>query len=555
MPLKCYQQVSQTSIFATMNKWWSLLLFTIIFYSCSSDTNQIDPTTVFRYNEHANITSLDPAFSKDQRNIWACNLIYNGLVKLDNELQVVSDIADNWEVSIDGRTYNFKLKDSIYFHENSAFAKANSSQTILQKVTASDFKYSLERLTDPRVASPGAWVMSNVKSISAPADNELIIELNQPFPAFLGLLTMKYCSVIPEASRLKPDYDQRSNPIGTGPFYMKRWEENVKLVLRKNEHYFETDEKGEPLPYLEAVAITFKNDKQSEFLEFAQGNLDFINALDPSYKDELLTTQGELKPAYVSSVNMIKAPFLNTEYLGLQLDSETPELQSLKLRRAINLGFDRVQMIKYLRNNIGTPATSGFIPAGLPAGGQIKGFEYDPMEARILVNEYIRETGDENPQVVISTNANYLDLCEYIQKELEKAGIDVAVEVMPPSTLRQARSAGQLDAFRSSWIADYPDAENYLSLFYSENFAPNGPNYTHFSNEKYDELYEQALAIPDPKQREELYIKMDSLIIENAAIVPLYYDQSVRFISKNVHGLETNGINILDLTRVYKTAD
>jgi len=334
---------------------------------------------------------------------------------------------------------------------------------------------------------------------------------------------------------------------------MKRWEENVKLVLRRNKNYHETDENGKPLPYLEAVAITFKNDKQSEFLEFAQGNLDFINALDPSYKDELLTSQGSLKPKYEESVNIIKAPFLNTEYLGLQLDSDTPELQSLKLRRAINHGFDRKQMIKYLRNNIGQAATSGFIPKGLPAGGITSGFNYDPNYAKQLIEEYKQETGDSNPEITISTNANYLDLCEYIQKELEKIGLSVNIDVMPPSTLRQARSAGQLDVFRSSWIADYPDAENYLSLFYSKNFAPNGPNYTHFSNELYDRYYEQSLINPKASEREELYVKMDSLIIDNAAIVPLYYDQSVRFISKKVTGLETNGINILDLTRVKKS--
>ncbi|BAO56282.1 dipeptide-binding ABC transporter, periplasmic substrate-binding component [Nonlabens marinus S1-08] len=519
---------------------------------CADSGEAIDETTVFRYNEHANITSLDPAFSKDQRNIWACNLIYNGLVKLDQNLEVVPDLAENWHVSEDGLLYHFELKDSLYFHENIAFAKAENATSALE-VSAADVKYSLERLTDPTVASPGSWIMSNVDSISVVSENELIIKLKNPFPAFLGLLTMKYCSVIPRPERLDADYDQRSNPIGTGPFYMKRWEENVKLVLRRNDLYHEVDDEGKALPYLEAVAITFKNDKQSEFLEFAQGNLDFINALDPSYKDELLTTQGELKPAYATRVQMIKAPFLNTEYLGLQLDSNTPELQSEKIRKAINLGFDRKQMIKYLRNNIGTPANSGFIPAGLPAGGKVQGYEYDPTKARQLVSEYVSESGNPNPQITISTNANYLDLCEYIQKELEKVGIQVEVEVMPPSTLRQARSAGQLDVFRSSWIADYPDAENYLSLFYSKNFSPNGPNYTHFSDPQFDAYYENALTNPDPKEREALYIKMDSMIIDKAAIVPLYYDQSVRFISKNVHGLETNGINILDLTRVYKT--
>ena len=107
--------------------------------------------------------------------------------------------------------------------------------------------------------------------------------------------------------------------MGTGPFKFKRWEEGVKLVLRKNELYFEHDADGNQLPYLEAVAITFLPDKQSEFLQFAQGNLDMLNSLDPSYKDELLTATGKLKDNYEDRVKTITGPFLNTEYLDHQL--------------------------------------------------------------------------------------------------------------------------------------------------------------------------------------------------------------------------------------------
>ncbi|MGJ8685041.1 MAG: ABC transporter substrate-binding protein [Nonlabens sp.] len=529
-----------------MIKYGYLIILILLASSCRNDDLVIDDSTVFRYNEHANITTLDPAFAKDQRNIWACNLIYNGLVKLDKNLEVVPDLASSWNVSEDALIYTFKLKEDVYFHENNSIAKA-------RKVTATDFKYSLERLSDPSVASNGAWVMTHVKEIQATDAETLIIHLKQPFPAFLGLLTMKYCSVVmPEAVEHFGN-EFRSNPVGTGPFYLKRWEENVKMVLRRNANYHEKDDAGNALPYLEAVAITFKSDKQSEFLEYAQGNLDFINAIDPSYKDELLTTTGELKPKYESTTNLIKAPFLNTEYLGLYLDSNTPELQSKLLRQAINKGFDRVKMIKYLRNNIGIPATSGLIPAGLPAGGVVKGYEYNINEAQRLVKQYITETGDTNPEITITTGANYLDLCEFIQKELEKIGITTSVEVMPPSTLRQNRSEGKLDIFRSSWIADYPDAENYLSLGYSKNFSPNGPNYTHFKNETYDQLYEQALSLPNAEDRKALYIQMDSIIINEAPIVPLYYDESVRFISKKVTGLETNAVNMLDLARVRKS--
>ncbi len=523
-----------------MLKYFYWTIVCVLITSCNQSDREIDLNTVFRYNEHANVTSLDPAFAKDQRNIWVCNLLYNGLVKLDQNLDVVPDIAASWQVDTTATIYKFHLKKNVFF--NDAFAKART-------VTAQDFKYSLERLIDPKVASPGASILQNVKEIKALSEHELEITLRQPFPAFLGVLSMKYCSVVPDGST-----NLREQPIGTGPFYLKRWQENVKMVLRKNERYFEKDKDGIQLPYLEAVAITFKTDKQSEFLEFAQGNLDFINAIDPSYKDELLTTSGTLKLKYLDNVHLIKSPFLNTEYLGIKIDNEAPELQNKNLRKAINYGFDRNKMIKYLRNNIGTPAQHGFIPTGLPAGGMVKGYNYNPELAQQLIESYKKETGDIKPSITISTGANYLDLCEFIQKEMQKIGLVVKIDVMTPSALRQARKDGQLDIFRSSWIADYPDAENYLALFYSKNFSPAGSNYTHFKSSLYDSLYEQSLSSTNPEFRKELYIKMDSLIIEEAPIVPLYYDQSVRFISKDILNLESNAINMLDLTRVKKSS-
>ncbi|ARN79136.1 ABC transporter substrate-binding protein [Nonlabens spongiae] len=540
-----------------------LLLLCTLFLgleSCQSDSEAIDPATVFRYNEHANVTTLDPAFAKDQRNIWVCNQLYNGLVRLDKDLNVVPDLAGSWDISEDGTLYTFRLKRNIHFHNtellfveprDDGILDGNYGRSNMRTVNAEDFKYSLSRLTDPEVASPGAWTMAAVEEMTAIDEHTLQIKLKQPNPAFLGILTMKYCSVIPKEVVEDKEHAFRSNPIGTGPFYLKRWEENVKMVLRKNPHYHEEDSEGNHLPYLEAVAITFKPDKQSEFLEFVQGNLDFINALDPSYKDELLMSNGTLKPKYKSQVNLVKQPFLNTEYLGLNLKNEGP-LQDIRIRRAINLGFDRHKMIRYLKNNIGRPATSGFIPLGLPAGGNASGFIYDQKEAQSLVDAYKAENNVDQVTVKISTGANYLDICEFIQQELQKIGLIVEVEVLPPSTLRQMRKTGKLESFRSSWIADYPDAENYLALFYSENHTPSGSNYTFFENKTFDSLYLNSQRVADPEQRKQLYRKMDSILIDQAPVVPLYYDESIRFVSKNVIGLEGNAVNALDLKSVRK---
>ncbi|MCW8982166.1 MAG: ABC transporter substrate-binding protein [Altibacter sp.] len=525
----------------------TIVLSILAVTSCSGPSESERDHLVFRYNEHSNIPTLDPAFARNPQIIWPTNQLYNGLVQLDDSLNIKPDIAKRWEVNDSTATYTFYLRDDVYFHKNKAFGAKET-----RKVVASDFTYSFDRLTDENLASSGSWVMQNVASYRAVNDTTLVIQLKQPFPAFLGLLSMRYCSVVPKEAVEHYGTEFRRNPVGTGPFQFKLWEENVKLVLRKNPLYFETDAEGRKLPYLEAVAITFLPDKQSEFLQFVQGKLDFLNSLDNSYKDEILTTTGQLQKNYKDDFYLIKGPFLNTEYLGFFMDSESPEIQSKALRQAINYGFDRSKMVTYLRNGVGIPATHGFIPKGLPGYETIEGYDHNPALARQLIAQYKAETGDERPEIVIGTNSQYLDLCEYIQRELQKLGIAVSIDVVPPSTLRQMKSSGELDIFRASWIADYPDAENYLSLFYSPNFTPNGPNYTHFKSAVFDSLYQRSLTLSNIEDRKVLYTKMDSIVISEAPIVPLFYDMAVRFVNKKVSGLGINPQNFLILKRVKK---
>lgn len=467
---------------------------------------------------------------------------------MDDSLNVIPCIAKNWTVTDSATTYTFNLRNDVYFHNHELFGK-DSTRT----VTAQDFEYSLNRLQDKQVASPGSWVLNKVANFKAVNDTVFQIQLKQPFPAFLGLLTMKYCSVVPKEIVAHYGSDFRSNPIGTGPFKFKRWEENIKLVFRKNNLYFEKDTNGNQLPYLEAVAITFLPDKQSEFLQFAQGNIDYVSGLDASYKDEILTSKGELRDQYKTDVDIIRGPYLNTEYLAFYLDSEVSEIQSKLLRQAVNYGFDRHKMMTYLRNGIGIPANGGFIPKGLPGYNEQTGYSYQPEKAKQLIDDFKAETGITQPSITITTTNNYLSFCEYIQRELQKVGLQVNVDVIPAATLKDAKANGKLDMFRASWVADYPDAENYLSLYYSKNFAPNGPNYTHFKNELFDTWYEQAFTETNTKTREALYTKMDSLIMQDAPVVVMFYDEVVRFTRKNVNGLGINPINLLELKKVRKT--
>ena len=528
------------------NQYSIYLYLVILFFQLScNNTKNTENRTVFRYNEYRNVTSLDPAFSRNPQNIWPINQLFNGLVQLNKNLNIEPEIASSWSISSDGLTYTFYLRNDVYFHESPIFGEKKT-----RRVEAKDFVFSFDRLKDPVVASPGSWVLLNVENYEATAENILTITLKNPFPAFLGLLTMRYCSVVPKEVTTYYGVNFRSNPIGTGPFYFKRWDENVKLVLLKNQKYFEKDTNGNKLPFLDAISVRFIPDIQSEFMLFLQGKFDFINSLDTSYKDELLDYDGTLRSKYFEKINMLKGPYLNSEYIGIFLDSNNPAIKSKNIRKALNIGFDRKLMVAFLRNNIGYPAKRGIIPKGLP-GTSHEEIKYDPKLAKRLVEDYIKENG-QRPSIKLATDSNYIDLCEYLQREFQKIGIEIKIDIMPTASLRQAKSSGKLELFRASWIADYPDAENYLSLFNSINFSPSGPNYTHYKNLNFDKMYKNSLIIMSDTLRFKKYRQMDSLALSDFPIIPLYYDQVVRFVQKDVEGMEINPINLLVLKNVKK---
>jgi ABC-type transport system substrate-binding protein len=528
----------------------------LLISSCGGRPEDMDGKTVFRYNEAGNITSLDPLYARNQANIWAVSQLFNSLVELDEDLSVRPSIATSWTVSDDGKTYAFTLREDVFFHDNECFPGGEG-----RKVVAEDFVYSLSRLTNPAFNAPGAWVLNQVArlgdgrpDIHAPDDSTLVIRLRQAFPPFIGLLSMQYCAAVPYEAVEHYGQEFRRNPVGTGPFRFQYWKEGVKLVFRRNERYFEFAE-GQRLPYLDAVAISFIIDRQTAFLEFVKGKLDFLSGVDASYKDELLTPAGELQPKYRERFQKISMPFLNTEYLGILvredgLPSDWP-LRKAKVRQAINYGFDRGKMLRFLRNNIGTPAHAGFVPVGMPGFYENRGgYGFDPARARQLLEEAGYPGGQGLPSITLQTNQDYQDIAQYIQFELSRIGIQVGIDVMPPATLRETMAKGEARFFRASWIADYPDAENYLALFYGPNKSPAGPNYTHFSHPEYDRLYEESFGITKDSLRFDVYRQLDSMLVAHAPVIPLFYDQSVRFVPHWVKHMGNNPLNHLDLRKV-----
>jgi len=538
-----------------MRKTIAFILSTIFIIQACEAPKGPSNKQIFRYNQESGISSLDPAFARDQASGWAVNMLFNGLVQLDSNLVVVPAIAKAWEVSEDGRIYRFHIRTDVRFHANKCF-----SGNKIKYVTSSDFVYSFSRLIDPKLASPGAWIFSGKlveKPFRAPNDSIFEIHLNEAYPPLLGMLSMGYCSVVPAEAIDYYGAAFRENPVGTGPFKLAFWEENEALVLHKNEYYFEKAG-ADALPYLDAVMVQFLPDKQSAFLAFLQGKLDFISGIDPAFKDEVLLADGRLQPKYKDRIRLQRSAYLNTEYLGFLTNGDKkaahPALLDKRVRQALNYAIDRKQMMYFLRNNVGIPGTAGLIPPGLPGfdSTAFDHYNYQPEKAKALLKEAGYAPG--SIRIALETNPAYLDLCIFIQRQLQSIGVQLDINTSPGPTLRQLISKGEVSMFRGSWIADYPDAENYLALAYGPNRAPAGPNYTQFQNAGFDRLYTAALQQPNDSLRALLYQQMDALIREEAPFMVLYYDQVLRLVNPAVTGLSTNAMNVLDLKRVKLNA-
>ncbi len=535
-----------------------LFLFLSCFYSCTSTLSSPNGKRIFRLNESNGISSLDPAFAKDLSNLNVCNQLYNGLVYLDSNLQIRPAIAKKWQILEEGRRYVFHLRQDVYFHDSPAFKNKKG-----RKVVASDFVYSFQRIVDTLKTSPGNWVFNSVKkenhryAFFAPNDTTFIIELQKPFAPFISLLSMKYCSVIPHEAITYYGDEFRKHPVGTGPFYLKYWKENVKLVLLKNPNYFESIH-GKQLPYLDAINYTFLVDKQAEFLEFIQGKLDYLSGIEAGFKDEILDHNGNIQSKYSDRINLDKTSYLNTEYIGilydtsLQIVKKSP-LKYLKFRQAISYCIDKKKMLEYLRNNVGKAGDRGFLPVAFSFKNVAYGYSYNPKKARALLSDLKLELGIHSfPSISLVATSKSLDLVKYVQHQCAEIGIEMKIELMQWGAMKEVVANAKANFFRGSWIADYPDAENYLSLFYSGNFSPKGPNYTHFSSPVFDSLYNYSIFVSDKRIKQNLYRSMDSLIMQKAVILPLYYDEVMRFTQKNIHHLPPSPMNLLELKLVQK---
>ena len=540
-----------------MKKVISYLIIVVLITSCfNTGLDGNETKSVFRYNEPGGVNWLDPAMMSKYEDFLISYQIFNGLFMLDHNMNLQPCIAREHEISSDGRVYTFHLRTDVQFHQSPLLSNQN------RFVDAEDVLFSFNRILDPNTASPGKYIFNNVKGskdgMLALNDSTIQISLKEPQPSFLYQLCLPYGFIVPSevVNHYGDDFSQHI--IGTGPFMLKSWKKDVKLVLTKNNEYFEKDEQGNQLPFLDAVSVTFMVDRYQELIKFKSDKLDMISGLNEDDKDALLTHDGNLKNEFKDHFYLEKKPWLYTDYIGILVDDSINKkinnpLKIKKVRKAIGYAIDRNKLVKYLRNGVGIPAEYGFVPYGMPGFEKFRvdGFTYNKDLSLRLMSECGFNRTNHKPAVTLCATEPYKMLCEFLQKQIEEIGLEVKIDLHTSSSLRQRVMLFESVFYRKSWVADFPEPINYLQLFYSGNFFPDyGYNYTHFKNELYDQLYENAIKEQDNEKRYDLYRQMQEIIHEEVPVIPLFYGETLRFYHNRVRGIKSNSMNMLYLKNV-----
>jgi peptide/nickel transport system substrate-binding protein len=539
-------------IFTAMNlgRFLFWLWVALALLGCQSTAHD-DDKTVFRYNESNSIASLDPAFASDLETMWLVNQLYDGLVSMDDSLRIIPCLAQSWSISEDGLTYQFVLRSDVFFH-------SMNHQEVNRKLVAADVLFSFQRIMDSQLASPGQWIFQNVQDNGFQVLNDTIVQihLKEPQGSFLSMLTTQYANVVCPEAVAQFGMDFRKHPIGTGPFKMAFWEDQIGIVFHKFENYWMRDEMGNSLPYLDAIHVDLVKDPFAEFQGVVSGKYDFMSGVHPSFLNELLTKEGNLDEQWKTKLNLFKMPFIKTDYIGCYLESlEEPMVMNPLYRKALSMAIPREELCAKLRNHLIVPAYYGFVPPVLDGDHEmINELLYSPDSVRLIVQKLQVQYGQPLPSVILATTPEFVDIYEFLQFKWQELGIPMQIKVMQSAAFKDATAKGQVPLFRKNWLADFPDAENFLQVFTKEQWSPKGPNYTHFYNEGWERAFYATKKISNADERRGQFKQLDRQIAEELPVIPLYYDQVIHVVGKHIQNWPINGINLLDLTRVKKSS-
>lgn len=530
---------------------------------------------VFRYNETEFLKSLYPLSITEVGGHRIVAQVYEGLVMFNTkDLTIEPQLAENWTVDSTATVYTFKLRKGVKFHDDACFDGGKG-----REVKAQDFEYCLNLLCSPDEKNSGfsfyrdiikgaaehynaikaGNAATPVEGVKALDDYTLQITLVKPAADFLERMALPFTAVFAKEAVEKYKGDILYHTVGTGPFVLKNLKQDEAVILARNEAYWGVDEHGNQLPYLDGIKVSFIKEDKTDMNEFKKGNLEMKYRLPFDMIDEILDENKQPKGEY-AKFQFQNIPEFAVQFYGFQTKDEV--FNDRNVRLAFNYAIDRAKIVDFTAKGEGMPAFNGFVPLGMPGydNSKVKGYEFNVAKAK----EHLAKAGYPNgkgfKKVTLEINSgggrNEM-VAEAVQKMLtENLNIEVEISQVVWAQHTNNVETGKTNFWRFGWVADYPDPNNFLQLFYGKNVPAtmaeaSYSNPARYQSKEYDALYERALGTTDATERNALYAQLDQMIVDDAPVLPIYYSVNRRLIQPYVRNFNNNGMEYRNLRAVW----
>ncbi len=567
-------------------------LFLIFLNSCGSKSTENQESSeliqakdgkyyggILRINESEYIKNLFPHNITDAYSYRVASQVYEGLFKFDDKtLNVVSNLATDYEMDETGTVYTFHIKDNVYFHDDECFEGGKG-----RKLTAEDIAYCFTRLCTAHSnnqsfssifkgvllgaddyynkSKNGNIPEGGVEGIKVIDDKTLQLTLIEPNSLLTVHLARPACFIYPKEAEEKYGQEMRVKAVGTGPFYISNVDEEVAIILKKNQNYHSSDEAGNKLPYLDAVSIQFIKDKKSELFEFKKGNLDMLYRLPTEFIIEILEESEPGSNGEYSQFELQRSPEMATQFISF--NNQTGIFKNKNIRKAFSFAIDRSKILDFVLNGEGfAPGNNGITPPVLVNYdiNDVNGYHLNVDSARYYLEKAGYPNGKNFPEITFYYNAegdrNTLVATEIQKQVKDHLNIEMNLELMPFAQLVDKAIKGEYELMRAAWLADYPSAENFLWVFLGKDVPGTSgqasyPNITRYKSTNFDKLYEQALYARSLEEANTYFMEAENTLMNDAPFLVLWYDEGYRLLQSYVKNFPNNPMQYRDLGHVY----
>nr|WP_281251074.1 ABC transporter substrate-binding protein [Thioclava marina] len=479
------------------------------------------------------VATLDPAIGYDWQNWSMIKSVFDGLMDyVPGTTELRPGLAESYEISEDGTTFTFKLREGVKFHNG-------------REMTAEDVKYSLDRVTTPATQSPGAGFFGSIKGYDAMADGSATslegvtvvdpytvkIELSRPDATFLHVMALNFASVVPKEAVDEYGADFGKHPVGTGAFKLADWTIGQKLVFEKNADYWRPG-----VPYLDSITFEVGQEPIVALLRLQKGEVDVPgDGIPPAKFNEVMGNPDEAKQVVVGGQ-------LHTGYITLNV--EMAPFDKVEVRQAINMAINKDRIVQMI-NGRATPATQPLPPSMPGYTKDYAGYPFDPAKAKEMLAEAGLPDGFETELYVMNTDPNPR-IAQAIQQDLAAIGVKADIKALAQANVIEAggtpKTAPMIWSGGMAWIADFPDPSNFYGpILGCAGAVEGGWNWSWYCNKDLDAMATEADSITDPAKQDERLQKWSDVymkVMEDAPWVPVFNENRYTMKSTRMGGAD-----------------